>query len=399
MKKPMAIVVVSSIVTFCVACTPHSSTPHTSTPDSSIADSVTEDAVVSQQSTPESLYGSWIVDLDGDVMLNPQTSGLKFSDGFLYSISDASADQSQTLRLHQISMDNSQVLNKFGPTTFSDKVKASCFYDYLSTQPDYEGLVPISGDKGSWIFVTEDASRNKQLSESCQQAFNNTGSTFYPSLIVRATVNGDDLQVTHVRPIQFPMSANVGDFPNDGIEGLTLTRDNKLLLGLEKDANGQARVFEIGLSNNFWDETGFVKVVDSKLLLPVFEQGNHPINGMDVVYPSADSTGFLLAAARNDNEMWVVDLAAKKPTKRIRLNFYAPSQQGEAENAASCEPYHLMNNASIEGVSVVEDEIWLVNDPWTINYHKNALCKADESRYLKMAPLLFKLPINDTWFE
>ena len=114
---------------------------------------------------------------------------------------------------------------------------------------------------------------------------------------------------------------------------------------------------------------------------------------MDVFYPTADSAGYLLAAARNDNELWVVDLAKRKPTKRMKLAFFAPSSD------AACEAMHPMDNASIEGVAVVDNHVWMVNDPWKINYLKNVVCKSDEYRYQQMAPLLFKMKIDDAWFE
>ena len=411
MKKLMAIVVATSIVILCVACAPHESN---SDPINSLGNSMVKAGVVGSGENsisnsgpinsgisfgPVNLVGEWIVDLDGDVMLNPQTSGLKFYAGALYSLSDASAHESQILKLHQISMSDSHVVKKFGPTEFSDAVKNSCFYSYLSKEPDYEALVPIPDEPEAWIFVTEDASRSEPLSDACQQQYAQSGSTFYPTLVVRLQLNGERLQVTHVRAIQFPIAAQVGDFPNDGIEGLSITRDNRLLLGLEKDANKQPRVFELKLTQDFWQTPGFATVQDSELLLPTFEQGNHPINGMDVYYPNASSEGYLLAAARNDNELWVVDLAKIKPTKRIKLAFYAPSDITQNTPEIQCEPTHLMNNASIEGLAVVNDEIWMVNDPWKANYHKNIVCAADQHKYHNMAPLLFNMHIDADWFN
>jgi hypothetical protein len=385
MNKLMAIVAMSSIITFCVACVPEKNQ--------------TDLAVDAPISFITPLLGSWIIDIDGDVMYDPQTSGLKYDNGYLYSLSDASADVSQILRLHQISLSNSQVIKKIGPTIFSERIKNSCFYNYLAKKPDYEGLAPIKGEDGAWIFVTEDASRSQQLSEACQKTYAKTGSTVYPTLLVRLQVKDEKLEVTHVRPIQFAAEAQVGDFPNDGIEGLAFTKDNRLLLGLEKDANKQPRVFEITVDDNFWQESGFAKVRDSQLWLPNFEQGNHPINGMDVFYPSPNSQGYLLAAARNDNELWIVDLTKQKPTKRIKLAFSAPSNIPQDKTQRACETAHLMNNASIEGLAIVEDHVWMVNDPWKVNYLKNIVCPADKYRYQKMAPLLFKMKIDDAWFD
>jgi len=107
----------------------------------------------------------------------------------------------------------------------------------------------------------------------------------------------------------------------------------------------------------------------------------------------------LFAAARNDNELWIIDLAKLKPTKRIKLAFSAPSNLTQGASETACEATHLMNNASIEGLTVVNDNVWMVNDPWKVNYLKNIVCPADKYRYQKMAPLLFKMKIDETWFD
>jgi hypothetical protein len=256
MKKLMAIASALIIVTFCVSCSRDES--HTS---SALQDAATESGEIMPiqlNSDSIELQGRWIIDLDSDVMRDPQTSGLKYAGGFLYSVSDASADESQIRKLHQISMSDSRVTAKFRPTRFSLDLAESCFYNYLSDKPDYEGLVPVRGEEGVWILVTEDASRSAPLSDDCQQRYQATGSTAFPSLLVRVKLTQDYLEVTHVRPVQFSLSAQVGDFPNDGIEGLTITKDNRLLLGLEKDAQGQPRVFEVPLTVDFWQTKDFV---------------------------------------------------------------------------------------------------------------------------------------------
>ncbi len=354
------------------------------------------------------LHGEWIIDTYDDVMLDPQTSGLKYANGYLYSLSDGSAHETQTRRLHQIDMQRAKITQKFGPTTFHPRVQESCFYSYLSNKPDYEALVPVpnreaSGEKvNAWIFVTEDASRSEPLSAACQSKYAQTGSTLFPTLVVRLEAGDTGLVVTHARPVQFPTKASlndkqfveVGDFPNDGIEGLALKRDGTLLLGLEKDSEGQPRVFELEMDSEFWSSSDFAMARDSGLLLPQFESGNHPINGMDVYYPSAESDGYLFAAARNDNELWIVDLAKRKATQRIKLAFTAPSLGGALETGEACADSYVMNNASIEGLAVVDQDVWMVNDPWKVNYMKNVVCPSDESRYKLMAPLLFKVDIT-----
>ena len=58
-----------------------------------------------------------------------------------------------------------------------------------------------------------------------------------------------------------------------------------------------------------------------------------------------------------------------------------------------------MDNASIEGLTVLDDTLYLVNDPWKENYLKNIQCDSNKARYEAMAPLLFSLPLDPAWFN
>ncbi|WP_100644432.1 hypothetical protein [Alteromonas facilis] len=348
------------------------------------------------ESTTITLDGLWIIEQDGQAMPDPQTSGLIQFGEHLMSISDGSALPEQRRRLHVINPITGVVEQKLGPMTMSSEVRRSCFSQYLSDEPDFEALVVDPDQPNAFIIVTEDATRTGAMSPRCQQRFENTGSTAYPTLLVRAELNGDKVRMTDVRPLQFPLELNVGDFPNDGIEGMAFGEERVLYLGLEKDAAGAARIFSLTIDDDFWQQDDFAVVEDPQLLLPEFpEGGNHPINGMDFLPLAGDHPGLLVAAARNDNQLWFVDLAKQQPTQVIDLLFNAPTLSEEP----SCEAYELMDNASLEGVAVVGIDIYLVNDPWKKNYLKNVQCPSNEARYQAMAPLLFKLPIDPIWLS
>jgi hypothetical protein len=129
------------------------------------------------------------------------------------------------------------------------------------------------------------------------------------------------------------------------------------------------------------------------LTLPLFEEGSHPINGMDIYYPSADSAGYLLAAARNDNQLWVIDISKRKPTSIVPLSFLSNNID------ESCSATYEMDNASLEGVAVDGDIVYLINDPWKRNYLNNVNCEPEREKYERMSPLLFSLSIKAQWFE
>lgn len=339
----------------------------------------------------EETVGEWITDNNGKVMFDPQTSGLVVLDGQLLTIADASADATQQLKLHTINPSNAKLTASSASFSFSNSVRRSCFYTYLSEQPDLEALAVDPRDPTVIYTVTEDATRTGALSPRCESKYEATGSTDYPTLLVKLKLKGEEkVEMKSVRPLQFSTEYEVGNFPNDGIEGLTMAADGTLYLGLEKDKAGQPRIFTANIDDDFWSTTEFAPVSDPGLELPSFTSGNHPINGL-ALHTTANNETFLLAAARNDNELWVIDITKQKTTKRIPVSF-------KVNGGEACGNY-LMDNASMEGLVVLEDTLWIINDPWEKNYMKNAVCEADVSRYEDLAPLLFPLPLKSSWFE
>lgn len=335
--------------------------------------------------------GEWIVDSQGKVMFDPQTSGLVVIDTKLVTIADASAETSQQLKLHTIDPQTATLESSTPRFSFSTSVRRSCFYNYLSDQPDLEALAVDPRDTNVIYTVTEDATRTGALSPRCESKFAETGSTDYPSLLVKLTRLEDGrVEMSSVRPLQFASSLEVGNFPNDGIEGLTMDVDGTLYLGLEKDKAGQPRIFTVNVGEDFWSSSDFAALEEPNLKVPRFNAGNHPINGLALHHHDTMGT-FILAAARNDNELWVIDITGAKDTKRIPITF-------KVKGSETCDEY-LMDNASMEGLVVLDDTLWIINDPWEKNYMKNAVCAADTSRYEDLAPLLFPVTINDAWFE
>lgn len=344
------------------------------------------------------LKGKWLFEQDGSIMADPQTSGLIVWNNQLVSISDGSALETQRRRFHFIDSGTGVVVEKTNPMSMSSRVRRSCFAQYLSDEPDFEALVVDPSDPSVFIIVTEDATRTGALSPRCQERYSNTGSTAYPTLLVRVVLDDTKLTMTHVRPLQYPQTFAVGDFPNDGIEGLAFGKDRDLYLGLEKDQAGQPRIFSVTIYEGFWQESDFAIVQDPQLLMPTFEQGNHPINGMGFLDVSPEHPGVIIAAARNDDQIWLIDLAKQQPTQKIDLRFEAPTLVERLADAdMQCEAFELMDNASLEGVAVEGSTLWLVNDPWKRNYMKNVQCPSNESRYAAMAPLLFSMSIQPDW--
>jgi hypothetical protein len=354
-----------------------------------------ESALIVQVDQTLQANGHWIMEQDGQVMLNPQTSGLvKWRDGLL-TLSDRSAHPSQRLRLRTISTGNMLLSGPDLPMILSDDLQTSCFAAYISDNPDLEALAVDPDDDRVFYVITEDASYAEPMSDVCQQKFLNSGSTNYPTLLVRLELQANNVaSMTHIRPIQFTADMQIGDFPNDGVEALAFGQARTLYLGIEKDSNKQARIFSLQMDNEFWQSDEFAVVTKFALKLPIFDSGNHPINGMDY-YQTPDGRDFLLVAARNDETLWVVDLSGEKETVILPIDFFAEIQT----NSEGCENYEAMDNASIEGVAVTDDTLWLINDPWKAMYLNNVQCAQNRAHYQMFAPLLFSLPIQAKWFD
>jgi len=339
------------------------------------------------------VQGRWVTEQDGQIMLDPQTSGLIKWRGNLLTLSDRSAHSSQRLRLRKIEQASGRLQPGDMHMKLSEHVASSCFAAYLSDNPDLEALAVDPDDDSIFYVATEDAS-SKTLSEACQQQFSPSGSTQYPSLLLRLALQADNsVTISHVRPIQFSPDMHIGDFPNDGLEALTFGMDRTLYLGLEKDSDDQARIFSLTMDAGFWQSNDFIQVSDVQLRLPKFDQGNHPINGM--AYYQHQGTVYLIAAARNDESLWIVDLAAQKETRIVPLKFDAPIIPGDT----SCGEWERMDNASIEGVAVDGSTLWLINDPWKLVYAKNIQCELNRTKFESMAPLIFSVPIQNEWFD
>ena len=353
-------------------------------------------AACSEQNAPEGqgVYGSWITDQSGRAMPDPQPSGLVSWRGRLISVSDGSATDQQKLSLHRIRKADATLAESSLAMQLTSEIANSCFSSYLSDSPDLEALAVDPRDDRVFVTVTEDATRAGSYSFPCRSRFSLTGSTEFPTLLIRLYL-GDDgvLQMTDVRPVQFKAKHAVGDFPNDGIEALAFAPDGTLYLGLEKDKAGNARIFSLNINDSFWESDDFATVTDPGLKLPQFESGNHPINGMDFIKVD-EQHSYLIAAARNDDELWIIDTKGREQAKRIKLHFLAPTPSG-----SGCDNWEVMDNASIEGVAVDNQTLWLVNDPWKRNYMKNVQCPANRNNYRAMAPLLFKMDIDPQWFE
>ncbi|QPG06087.1 hypothetical protein IT774_02330 [Salinimonas marina] len=340
-----------------------------------------------------SVKGQWLTEADGSIATDPQPSGLSSWQNQLVTISDGSADSSQQRQLHIIDPTTAKLAPKTAKMRLGSRVRRSCFAAYLGSEPDLEALIADPIDPEVFYTVTEDATRTGALSSRCQKRYSDSGSTDYPTLLLRLErLDDGDILMTRVRPLQFKSAQAVGDFPNDGVEGMALGENGRLYLGLEKDKAGKPRIFSVDMTDGFWETTDFAPVSEPALQLPQLHEGSHPINALEYYIHPETNQPYLLAIARNDNELWVIDATGERPARQIKMDFLAPA------GGEQCSAYERMDNASIEGVTVVDGTLWMINDPWKVNYLKNIQCQSNQANYEAMAALLFSTPLQNSWF-
>lgn len=341
------------------------------------------------------LKGKWLTDLSGQTLVDPQTSGLTWWQGELLSIGDQSASPEMRMAIFRIDPKTGQFKTKPIPITLAESVRTSCFGDYLSNSPDLEALTWDRTDPTTLFTVTEDASR-AQLSPACQRKFAQTNSTPYPTLILKISVDAalTRAEISAVRPVQYPQEAAVGNLPNDGIEGLAIDDHQNLYLGLEKNTAGKPAIFKTRLTSDFWAKDNFVKVIDANLQFPPLDERGHPINDLEFLpSPIAGHPGYLVAVARNDDEIWVLDLLGRAKPFVQPLQFYV-----KTDLSGLCPVYERMVQTALEGVAVHGDRLYLVNDPWKQHYLDNVQCDVNAPHFQKMAPLLFEMDLDPRWF-
>lgn len=341
------------------------------------------------------LTGQWIRDLQQQTLKDPQSSALTWRHDELISLGDQSADPSMRMKIFRINPQTASFNHAAIDISISEAVRQSCFGDYLANSPDLESLTWDRLDDQTLITVTEDASR-AQLSPNCAKKYAQTNSTSYPTLLLKISLNADfsTAQITAVRPVQFPLESKVGNLPNDGIEGLAIDDHQNLYLALEKNTAGMPAIFKTRLTTDFWAKDNFVKVIDANLTMPPLDNKGHPINGLDFMpSPIPGHPGYLVAAARNDDQLWIFDLTNRVMPFVQQLSFFVAT-----DNSGLCPVYEKMVQTALEGVAVHQGKIYLINDPWKQHYPDNIQCDVNAAHFNNMSPLLFEMPVDPRWF-
>jgi hypothetical protein len=344
----------------------------------------------------QALSGQWVRDEQGQTMLDPQPSGLTWWHDELLMLGDQSAEPSMRMKLFRLDPKTSAYKTAPVNIEVSAEVRAGCFGDYLINSPDLEALTWDRIDDTTLITVTEDASR-AQLSPACSKKFSQTNSTAYPTLLLKISTDKtlSKATITAVRPVQFPLEAQVGNLPNDGIEGLAIDDHQNLYLALEKNMAADPAIFKTRLTPDFWAKDNFVKVIDANLTLPPIDKNGHPINDLEFMPSSIPGhPGYLLAVARNDDQLWIFDLTNRVAPYVEQLSFYVPT-----DNSGLCPVFERMVQTALEGITINNGKIYLINDPWKQHYQDNIQCDANAENFRRNSPLMFNMNVDPRWFD
>ncbi|MBU2114859.1 MAG: hypothetical protein KKE94_13935 [Gammaproteobacteria bacterium] len=339
--------------------------------------------------------GKWITDLHGQTLTDPQSSGFTWRHGELIHLGDNSAAEPMRNTLLRVNPHTAQLNAAPVRITVAASVLNGCFGALFASYPDFESLSWDRVDDTVLISVTEDSSFIS-LSADCKIRYGDTYSTDFPTLLVKIDTDKalSRAEITAVRPVQFPQAAAVGNAPNDGVEGLAFDNAGNLYLALEQNAANAPMIFKTPYHNTFWQQDGFVKVEDTKFVLPLPDNKDHPINGLDYLASKKQGhPGYLVAAARNDDQLWILDLSQQQAPFVQQMAYYAPTPAD-----SNCPAFEPMVQTAIEGVAVYGDSVYLVNDAWKKHYPDNIQCPANATHFNKFAPLLFSLPVNPRWF-
>lgn len=339
--------------------------------------------------------GKWITDLQGQTLNDPQSSGFTWRHGEIIHLGDNSAAPEMRNTLLRINPQTAIINAAPVQITVAQHILNGCFGELFSKSPDYEALTWDRLDDTTLITVTEDSSF-VSLSPDCKARYGKTHSTDFPTLLVKIETDKalSRAEITAVRPVQFPESAQVGNFPNDGIEGLAFDNAGNLYLGLEQNAANAPMIFKTAYDNSFWQQDGYVKVQDTGFALPVPDDKDHPINDLDYLpSPKEGHPGYLVAIARNDDQLWIIDISQQQAPFVQQMAYYAPTL-----TSSNCPAYEKMVQTAIEGVTVHNDMVYLVNDPWKKHYPDNIQCPDNTAHFNKFAPLMFTTPVNPVWF-
>ena len=153
---------------------------------------------------PTPMHSVWVKNSKGELIQDPQTSGLVYWRGQLLTIADGSAAVPMRMQLLPIDVQSLIMSSDTIPMVQSPAIKNGCFSDYLNYGPDLEALVVDPDDDNVFIVVTEDAYKFR-LQGDCLQRYGVTGSTPYPTTLLRVELTAPDRAlITHVKPVRFP---------------------------------------------------------------------------------------------------------------------------------------------------------------------------------------------------
>jgi hypothetical protein len=236
---------------------------------------------------------------------------------------------------------------------------------------DFEGLAPHPDDLNTFFAITEDK---------------------VPWVVeIRLTDKGKSLAAGIVQLSQIRLPGNPRPWRDDSnfrMEGLAVSDDARTLyLAFERADDDLPRIYSAPLSIARAGKPFQLQAVPVRFaaLPPRGDKARARLNINDIQFIRRGKRPFLLAVARDQERLLVIDIQAGKVSRTIDLDFRDPDGQA----ILWVSPEGLAFDAAA-------DRLWVINDPDSVrgNYRRRDQPEAT-GLYAEFAPLLFEMKLSE----
>ena len=344
--------------------------------------------VASDETLPTTLEirGRWILDTEGKPVAPEsfrrglQPSGLVWRNGVLSSIGDQRSQFPG--RLFRIDPTSARLVGTPGPLTVTPAQIASSrhFAGFAELpNPDFEGITLHPGRSGTLFAVTED--KLPWIAE-LRSTEGRTGRP--PHALAVSVVNLTELR--------FPAGLTPWrGKTNFRIEGIAVSDDasddtRTVYLAYERAADDLPRILTTSLAATRSGKTTRLEIlpIDFASLPRRSDKKRALLNINDIQFLRHEGAPYLIAVARDQERLLLIDLEARKVARRIDLELRDP--RGRA-----------VHWVSPEGLAFDEksDRLWIVNDPDSVRGNYKLLGEESASgHFASYAPLLFETRLS-----
>jgi uncharacterized protein YjiK len=335
-----------------------------------------EGPVAKPQAPPLLLEGRWVFDPEGKAVRpreferGLQTSALMARGDLLWTMGDQRSEWPGAL----LAIDPGTARLRWGPIKprLEEPAGGNPLYaEYRSIRnSDFEGLAADPKDASTFYGITEDKRQ------------------WVVKLRLEEKSTPPEAVIGEITALEFPPDLKpYRDDPNYRVEGIAISDDGRTMyLAWERAADNLPRIYSVPAGEACSGKTARPREVPIPFAAvgPRADKPNALLNLNDLQFLRHGGRPLLLALARDQERILVIDLEEAKVKSTIDLDLRAPG--GEA-----------VRWVSPEGIAAdpARDRLWIINDPDSIrgNYRR-AADPAAQGNFAAMAPLLFETKLS-----